>query len=93
MKDINELYKFFRDHESYLIDMYRAGKLRRVLYHFHEYLKKKVEEDKNYLQKWNLVLMRNEPQFVELIDILNVKPKERIVDQKEDSRNHSSVFL
>lgn len=91
MKDIHELFKFFRDHEGYLIDLYRAGKLRRVLYHFHDYLKKRAEEDKGYLAKWNLTLMKNEPQFVELRDILNVKPKERAQDNAEDYRNHSTL--
>lgn len=86
MKDITELHRFFRDHEAYLIDLYRAGKLRRILYHFHEYLKKKANEDRSYLEKWNLTLMKNEPQYAELSGILNVKPKERISEVQEDSK-------
>lgn len=90
MKDIGELHRFFKDHESYLSDLYRAGKLRRVLYHFHDYLKKKAEEDKGFLQRWNLTLMKNEPQFVELEDILTVKPKEKVPEPSEDSKDQSS---
>lgn len=90
MKDLSELHRFFRDHEAYLIDLYRAGKLRRVLYHFHEYLKKKAEDDPQYLDKWSLTLMKNEPQFVELDDILNVKPKERFSEALESSKFQSN---
>ena len=92
MKDIHELYRFFRDNEAYLIDQYKAGKLKRVLYHFHEYLKKRANEDKEYLTRWNLQLMKNEPQLVTLESILSVDPKRKTIIEGE-SQSIQSTFL
>lgn len=84
MKDITELHKFFKDNESHLNDLYRAGKLKRLLYHYHDYLKQKAKEDPSYLVRWNMHLMKNEPQFVPLEEILAVEQKKNEPFQTAD---------
>jgi hypothetical protein len=93
MKDINELFKFFRDNESHMNDLYRAGKLKRLLYHYHDYLTNKVKDERSYLSRWNLHLMKNDPQYVPLKDILSVNPPKRQENLGEDSKLQSTCLL
>lgn len=53
--------------------MYKNGKLKRLVYHYHMYLKKRVQEDPEYLNRWNLTLMKKEPDFIEFDKALSVE--------------------
>lgn len=56
------------ENEAFLLDFYKQGKLRRLLYPFHCYLKKKLEKNPNLKIK----LEDPEPLKVDLSTILDV---------------------
>lgn len=72
MKDTHELNRFFRDNEAYLVDVYKAGKLKRLTYHFYKYLKQRGEDDPEFFVRYSMQLPKQEPDAVDLNLVFNI---------------------
>jgi hypothetical protein len=80
MRDVAELHKFFRDNEAYLIEMYRNGKLKRLLTPFHDFLTQRAAVDPDYLSRWHLTLIKAPLEPVDMDKILSGEPFKRDPD-------------
>lgn len=72
LKSRDQLDDFFDQNFDFLADFYKQGTLKRLLYPFHDYLKRKGKKNPNLLKEKKIELQVPEPDEIPLEDTLNV---------------------